>query len=242
MPGAALGNVLATPDARQREMYVALVANDSKPTVVPTPVNIICAETGGLAAGATAADMDVDSVTLPIALQIGQDLEFKDATGTYLFEVTAVIAAGARTTITGIAREGIPDNATAQFPSRVGLVLNINTSETTGTSTFSTFDHDGTSEVARGEGEQSISSSAGASYWNAGLNTLKYAQRNGVDVAWVIEQPNPDADAFSAPPYEWGVGVVNDVSSSGGVNDKLQNSIGISVKGGIEYTHPVKAA
>jgi len=243
MPGAASGTVLATPDARTREMYVAIVPNDTTPTALPEPVNIVCNEpTTGLPASATAAAMDIDSVSLPISIQVGQRLEFKNASGTYLFEVTTVAPSGTTTTITGIAREGIPDNAVAKFPTRLGLVLNIDTSETTGTSTFSTFDHDGTSEVARGEGEQSITSAAGASYYNAGLETIIYAQRNGVDICWIIEQPNPDGDAFSKPPYEWGVGVVNDVSSSGGVNDKLQRSLGISVKGGIKYAAPVKAA
>jgi hypothetical protein len=170
---------------------------------------------------------------------VGQRLEFRHSTGTFLFEVAANVASGAQTVISGIAREGVPAGAVARFPSRLGLVLNIDTSETTGTSTFSTFDHDGTSEVARGEGEQSITSSAGASYYNAGLDTIIHAQRNGLDICWLIEQPNPDAAAFATPPYEWGVGVVNDVSSSGGVNDKLQRSLGVSVKGGIKYAPPV---
>lgn len=240
MPGAAAGTVLATPDARQREMYVAIVPNDTTPTSAPKPVTITIGATP-MAAGTTGANVTVTSVVLPIALRVGQRLEFRHSTGTFLFEATADIAAGTRTEITGIAREGIPAGATAQFPSRLGLALNIDTSETTGTTTFSTFDHDGTSEVARGEGEQSISSAAGASYYNAGLDTIIYAQRNGLDVCWLVEQPNPDAGNFSEPPYEWGVGVVNDVSSSGGVNDKLQRSIGISVKGGIKYAAPVKS-
>lgn len=240
MPGAALGSVLSTPDARQREMFAALIANDTSPSALPLPVTITVGATP-MAAGTSGANVTVTSVTLPIAIQVGQVLEFEHSTGRFLFEATTAIAAGARTEITGIAREGLPAGATASFPARVGLVLNIDTSETTGTTTFSTFDHDGISEVSRGEGEQSITSAAGASYYNAGLATLKYAQRNGIDITWVVEQPNPDSDAFATPPYEYGVGVVNDVSSSGGVNDKLQNSIGISVKGGIKATAPVLA-
>jgi len=240
MPGPAAGLVLTTPDARQRELYAALIANDTVPSAMPAPVSITAGS--AFSASATPGAVTVSSVVLPIDIRIGQVLEFKHSTGTFLFTATAATAAGTRTSITGQAIEGIPSGAVAQFPARVGLVLNIDTSETTGTTTFSTFDHDGNSEVARGEGEQSISSAAGASYYNAGLQTLKNAQRSGVDVVWIVEQPNPDGASFSAPPYEWGVGVVNDVSSSGGVNDKLQNSIGLSVKGGIKTVVPVRAA
>ena len=241
MPGAAAGRVLSTPDARQRKSYVALIANDTSPTAAPKPVTITIGASA-VAAGTTGAAVTVTSVTLPIDIRVGQRLEFEHATGRFLFEATENIGAGAQTELTGIAREGIPADATCVFPARVGLMLNVDTSETTGTTQFSTFDHQGTSEVARGESEQSITSSAGASYYNAGLETVIYAQRNGLDVSWIIEQPNPDASSFEEPPYEWGVGVVNDVSSSGGVNDKLQRSLGISVKGGIQYTPPVKAA
>jgi hypothetical protein len=222
-------------------MYVAIVPNDTTPGSMPAPVSITVNEVAGQPAAATAAAMTIDSATLPIAMQVGQRLVFKDATGSYLFEVTSVAPAGATTEITGIAREGVPDGATAQFPARFELALNIDTSETTGTTTFATFDHNGTSEVARGEGEQSITTGAGASYYNAGLETLIYAQRNGLDVVFVIETPNPDSDAFTTPPYEWGVGVVNDVSKSGGVNDKSTRTVGINVKGGLKSVAPVAA-
>jgi len=172
-------------------------------------------------------------------MQIGQRLVFKHSTGSYLFECTALEAAGATTEITGIAREGIPLGAVARFPARLELALNIDTSETTGTSTFATFDHDGISEVARGEGEQSITSGAGDSYYNAGLSTMVFAQRNGRDIVSVIELPNPDANAFAEPPYEWGVCVVNDVSKGGGVNDKSTRTLGLSIKGGIKSVAPV---
>jgi hypothetical protein len=239
MPGSPSTSVLATPDARQQEMYIALVANDTTPGSMPTPVDITAG--AALSASATAASLTVDSVSLPIAMQVGQVLVFKDATGSYLFEVTTLADSGTTTSITGIAREGIPDNAAAKFPSRFELATTMDTSETTGTSTFATFDHDGVSEVARGEGSQSITTGAGASYYNAGLETLVYAQRNSIDVVWIIEQPNPDSDAFSTPPYEWGVGVVNDVSKGGGVNDKSTRSVGISVKGGMKTVKPVAA-
>jgi hypothetical protein len=241
MPGSATGIVLSTPDARQRELYAALIANDTVPIAAPIPVNLTIGATAVAAGTATASVTITSSGSINIPVRAGQPLEFRHSTGTFLFEVASSSATGSITTINGIAREGVPVGAVAQFPARVGLLLSIDTSETTGTSTFSTFDHDGNSEVARGEGEQSISGSAGASYFNAGLATLKAAQRAGTDVTWLVEQPNPDASAFSAPPYEWGVGVVNDVSSSGGVNDKLQNSIGISVKGGIKTVAPVLA-
>jgi hypothetical protein len=239
MPGSPSTSVLSTPDARDQEMYIALVANDTVPTTIPKPVNVTSAE--NQAASATAVALTIDSVVLPTPIRPGQFLVFKDATGSYLFQAT-VAASGTVTELTGIPLEGIPDNSVAQFPARFELALNIDTSETTGTSTFSTFDHNGVSEVARGEGEQSITTGAGASYYNAGLETLIYAQRNGIDVCFVIENPNPDSDSFSSPPYEWGVGVVNDVSKSGGVNDKSQRTVGISVKNGMKFAAPVKAA
>ena len=239
MPGAPSTAVLTTPDARQQEMYVALVANDTVPGVMPVPVTLTAGAV--YAASATAGSLTIESVALPIAIQPGQVLVFKDATGSYLFEVTALSAAGTTTTITGIAREGIPDEAEALFPARFELATSMDTSETTATSTFQTFDHNGISEVARGEGSQSISTGAGASYYNAGLETLVYAQRNGQDVLFAIEQPNPDSDAFSLAPYEWGVGVVNDVSKGGGVNDKSTRTVGISIKGGIKAVKPIKA-
>lgn len=240
MPGAPSTAVLTTPDARQQEMYVALVANDTTPGTMPVPVTLTAG--AALTAGATAAALTIESVSLPIAMQVGQVLVFKDATGSYLFEVTTLAASGTTTTITGIAREGIPDEADAQFPARFELATSMDTSETTATSTFQTFDHNGISEVARGEGSQSITTGAGASYYNAGLETLIYAQRNGQDVVFLIEQPNPDSDAFSSPPYEFGVGVVNDISKGGGVNDKSTRTVGISVKGGIRTVKPIKAA
>jgi hypothetical protein len=240
MPGAALNTVLATPDARRQEMFIALVANDTTPVAVPAPVNLTVV-TPAVAAGAAAQAVTLTSATLPIALQVGQRLVFKHSTGSFLFECTTLAALGATTEITGIAREGIPIGAVAQFPARFELALNIDTSETTGTSTFATFDHDGISEVARGEGEQSITTGAGNSYYNAGLDTLVYAQRNGLDIGFVIETPNPDSNAFAEPPYEWGVGVVNDVSKGGGVNDKSTRTVGISIKGGLKYVAPVAA-
>jgi hypothetical protein len=239
MPGAPSTAVLTTPDARQQEMYVCLVANDTVPGTMPVPVEI---EVGAVRApGTTAAALTVESVALPIAIQPGQVLVFKDETGSYLYEVTTLTESGATTAITGIAREGIPDEAVAIFPSRFELATSLDTSETTATTTFQTFDHDGISEVARGEGSQSITTGAGASYYNAGLETLIFAQRNGQDVLFLIEQPNPDSDAFDSPPFEWGVGVVNDVSKSGGVNDKSTRSVGISIKGGIRSVKPVLA-
>jgi hypothetical protein len=171
-------------------------------------------------------------------MQVGQVLAFKHSTGTFLATCTTAEAAGTTTEIAVSCREGVPTGAVAQFPARLELALNIDTSETTGTTNFATFDHDGISEVARGEGEQSITTGAGASYYNAGLETLVYAQRNGQDIVFVIQNPNPDANAFATPPYEWGVGVVNDVSKGGGVNDKSTRTIGFNVKGGIKAVAP----
>ena len=242
MPGAPLGSVLITPEARARELYVALVPNGTTPAAFPEPVTITVGATA-LAAGTAPAALTVTSVTLPISIQAGQVLGFKNATGgTFLFEVTEAAAAGATTELTGIAREGIPAAAEAFYPARFELATSLDTSETTGTSTFETFDHTAGAEVSRGELTNSISTGAGAAYYNAGLETLKVAQRGGRDIAWVIEQPNPDSDAFDEPPYEWGVGIISDLSSAGGVADKLTRTVGIAIQGGINEVKPVLAS
>lgn len=242
MPGAVSTEVLATPNARESVAYCALVANGTAPASYPTPVDVEIATGSAVTGAATAQAITITSVSLPIAMQVGQYLTFRDAAGSYLFEVTTLAASGTTTEITGIAIEDIPAGATAQFPEKFYLATQLDTTETTGTTTFATFDHAGTSETARGESTQSISSGAGDSYYNGGLQTLVYAQRNSKDVFFGIELPNPDADAFSTPPIEWCVGKVTDVSAAGGVNDKRTRTVNIAVDGGFRSVRPVAAS
>jgi hypothetical protein len=240
MPGPANTSVLTTPNAREIEAYTAIIPNGTVPASYPEPVAITI--DGAITGAATAQAVTIDSASLPIAIQVGQFLTFRDAAGTYLLEVTTAVDSGAQTEITGIAIEDIPDNATASFPEKFYLPTQMDTSETTGTTTFATFDHGGTSETARGESSQTINSGAGDSYYNGGLRTLIYAQRNALDVMFAMVQPNPDSDAFDDAPVEWVVGKVTDVSSAGGVNDKRTRTVSIAVDGGIRYVRPVAAA
>ncbi|MEM9116947.1 MAG: hypothetical protein AAGD09_03585 [Cyanobacteria bacterium P01_F01_bin.56] len=237
MPGTPSGDVITTPNAREIIAYNALLANGTVPTSYPAAVDLTI--NGAITASGTAQTITIDSATLPIAMQPGQFLLFRDSAGSYLAAVTALQAAGATTTFTAIARENIPDTAVATFPARFYLATQMDTSETTGTTTFQTFDHGGTSETARGESSQSISSGAGDSYYNAGLRTLVYAQRNGIDVMFAMEQPNPDSNVFTtSPPIEWVVGKVTDVSAAGGVNDKRTRTVNVAVDGGIREVAP----
>jgi hypothetical protein len=239
MPGAALGSVLTTPNAREIVSHVALIVNGAVPSSYPAPVTLTVGGTA-VTAGTSAATVTFASAVLPIAVQPGQFLAFRHSTGTFLAEVAALKAAGAQTTLSVIALEGIPSGAVAQFPDKFFLATTMDTSETTASTTFQTFDHGGTSENARGESSQSISTGAGDSYWNSGLRTLVYAQRNGIDVMFAMVQPA--LSGFSSPPVEWVVGKVTDVSAGGGVNDKRTRTVSIAVDGGIRYVQPVAAA
>lgn len=237
MPGPANTDVLSTPNAREIVSYAALIANGTIPTSYPAPVDLTI--DGAITANASPQTITIDSATLPIAMQVGQFLTFRDSAGTYLAEVTTLAAAGTTTTFTAKALENIPDDAVASFPEKFYLATQMDTSETTGTTTFATFDHGGTSEVARSESSQTINSGAGDSYYNGGLRTLIYAQRNSQDVMFAMEQPNPDSDVFTTnPPIEWVVGKVTDVSAAGGVNDKRTRTVSIAVDGGIRYVDP----
>jgi hypothetical protein len=238
MPGTAPEVALATPDVKDQEMYVFIVPNNTAPSTLTVPVTITADGSTPITGSATAQTIAVDSVALPQPIQVGQYLCFNSAAdGRYLFKVTAV-ATGTVTELTGIAIEGIPDDATAEFPSRMQGQLSLETSETTGTNTFATWDHDAGADVSRGDASNSLTSSASDGYYNAGMQTIIYASRNGLDVGFVIEIPNEDATAFATPPYDYGVGIVTDVSKTDS-NGKMARSLGISVRGAITRTDPV---
>lgn len=236
MPGSASGTVLATPDADLRKGYCALVANDTVPSSYPTPVDLTIATGNAVTASTSAQTITIDSATLPIAMQVGQFLTFKDSAGSYLVEVTALLAAGAQTEITGISRENIPVGATAEFPCRLEVLTDLSSSETTATEEFDSYDHT-VSEVSRGALTQSYTGTLGGGYYNAGVQTSLYAQRNKKDMLLAVVKPNPDSDTFTtSAPIDWAVGVVNDMSESD--SGKLLNSFGFSVKGGIKTVAP----
>ena len=239
MPGLAPEVALATPDVKDQEMYLFIVPNNTAPSTLTQPVTIIADGTTPITGSATAQTITVDSIALPQPVQVGQFLCFNSpADGRYLFEVTAV-ATGTVTELTGIAIEGIPDNATAEFPTRMQGQLSLETSETTGTNTFATWDHSG-ADVSRGDGSNSLTSSASDGYYNAGMQTLIYASRNGLDMGFVIEIPNEDATSFATPAYDYGVGIVTDTSRTDS-NGKMARSLGISIRGSITRTRPVAA-
>ena len=240
MPAAPSGSTLAASEARDQKLYVAIIANGTVPSNVPEPVNLEIA-TGGVTGSATSQTITINSATIPIALRIGQQLLFRNAAGSYKAVVTANTAAGATTTIAAVALENIPAGAVAQFPTPLFLAQEYSTSDTTGTNTFSSFDHGGTSDSSRGESEQSVSFSVAETFYNSGARTLLYAKENETDVALINIQPNPDANAFSKAPIEWLVGKVTDMSRAGANGDKQIYSASITVDGGFRRVDPVKA-
>jgi hypothetical protein len=240
MPGAPSGSPLVAADSRNQELFVALIANATTPASAPQPVDIVLNEASGVTASATAQAIAIDSATLPIPIQVGQWILFRDAAGSYPFKVTTLAAAGATTELTGIAYEDIPDNATAQFPTPAFLAQEFSTSDTTGTTSFSSFDHDGSSDTARGESEQSVSFSIGSQpLYNCGEETLLYAKNNEIDVVMLNYLPNPDANTYTTNgPIEWFTGLVTDLSRSGANNEKMIRSASIGVRGGFRFVDP----
>lgn len=238
MPAAPLGSTIAAAEARDQKLYVALVANSTVPSSVPEPVNITIA-TNAVNGGTSAQEVTVTSVSLPISMRVGQELLFRHATGSFKARCSMTEAAGTTTSINLVCLEDIPIGAVAQFPTPLFLAQEYSTSDTTGTTTFSSFDHGGSSDTSRGESEQSVSFTMAESFYNSGARTLLYAKEKEQDVVVLNYQPNPDANAFSKAPIEWLVGKVTDMSRSGANGDKQTYSASISVDGGFRRVDPV---
>lgn len=238
MPASPIGSTIAAAEARDQRLYVALIANSTVPTTVPEPVNLTIA-TSAVVGGTAGQEVTVTSVVLPIPMQVGQELLFRHSTGSFKAKVNLVEAAGTTTAINLIALEDIPIGAVAQFPTPLFLAQEYSTSDTTGTNTFSSFDHGGTSDSSRGESEQSVSFSMAESFYNSGARTLLYGKENEQDVVLLNYQPNPDSNAFSKAPIEWLVGKVTDMSRAGANGDKQIYSASITVDGGFRRVDPV---
>ena len=240
MPAAPSGSTLAASEARDQKLYVALIANSTVPPTVPKPVSLTV-DTGGVTGNAASQTITIESVVLPISVRIGQELLFRNAAGSYKAVVTANTASGTTTSLAVRALENIPAGAVAQFPTPLFLAQEYSTSDTTGTNTFSSFDHGGTSDTSRGDSEQSVSFSMAETFYNTGARTLLYAKEKEQDVVLINIQPNPDANAFAEAPVEWLVGKVTDMSRSGANGDKQTYSASIAVDGGFRRVEPVKA-
>ena len=237
MPASPLGSTLSAAEARDQQLFVAIVPNGTVPAAPPDPVTLTIAATAPTGSD-TPQTITITSVTLPIGMRIGQELLFRDAAGSYKAVVTANVAAGATTTFTALALEDIPVDATAQFPTPLFLAQEYSTSDTTAINTFSSFDHGGTSDSSRGESDQSVSFSVAETFYNSGARTLLYAKENELDVTLYNRQPNPDAGAFSTAPVEWLVGKVTDMSRAGANGDKQIYSATIQVDGGFRRVDP----
>jgi hypothetical protein len=240
MPASPLGSTLAAAEARDQKLYVALIANATVPITVPKPVALTIATTA-VTGGTAPQSITITSATLPIPMQVGQELLFRHSTGSFKVKVTTLEPSGAQTNFSGIALEDIPIGAVAEFPTPLFLAQEYSTSDTTSTNTFSSFDHGGTSDSSRGESEQSVSFSMAETYYNSGARTLLYAKENEQDVTLINIQSNPDANAFSEPPIEWLVGKVTDMSRSGANGDKQTYSASITVDGGFRRVEPTPA-
>jgi len=240
MPASPVGSTIAASEARDQQLFVALIANGTVPSAAPAPVSLTIA-TSAVTGSATAQEITITSATLPIAIQIGQELLFRHSTGSFKAVATAVVAAGARTALTVRALEDMPIGAVAQFPTPLFLAQEFSTSDTTAINTFSSFDHGGTSDSSRGESDQSVSFSVAESFYNSGARTLLYGKENEQDVVLYNRQANPDSDAFATAPVEWLVGKVTDMSRAGANGDKQIYSATIQVDGGFRRVDPVAA-
>jgi hypothetical protein len=240
MPAAPLGSTISAAESRDQKLYVALIANGTVPSSVPTPVNLVIAS-GAITGSATAQAITITSVSLPIGMRVGQELLFRDAAGSYKAVVTTAAGSGTTTSFTARALENIPLGATAQFPTPLFLAQEYSTSDTTATNSFSSFDHGGSSDSSRGESEQSVSFSMADSFYNSGARTLLYGKEFEQDVVLINIKPNPDANVFSTAPIEWLVGKVTDMSLAGANGDKQIYSASITVDGGFRRVNPVKS-
>lgn len=241
MPASPLGSTISASEARDQKLFAALIANGTVPSVPPAPVDLTVA-TAAAASSATPQAITITSANLPIPMQVGQELLFRDAAGSYKAKVTTLAPAGATTTFTAIALEDIPIGAVAQFPTPLFLAQDYSTSDTTATTTFSSFDHGGTSDSSRGESDQSVSFSVAETFYNSGARTLLYGKENEQDVLLYNIQPNPDANAFSEAPVEWLVGKVTDMSRAGSNGEKQIYSATVQVDGGFRRVDPVPVA
>lgn len=240
MPGTVAG-ALSTDNARDQKMRIALIANGTTPVGRIVPVDIEIATGSPVTGNNTAQTITVTSVTLPTAIEVGQFLLFGDGTaGRVLFEATERIPAGAVTEITGIMAEDAAAGFSADFPILLDGVGEISLGETTALSTFSMFSHGGSSDVARGESTDTLSSSgAGVSYYAAALKTVVEAKRLGRDLYVEVEGTNPNPDLFTTHgPIDWSVGIVDDVSQAGADGDKLTRTVSMQLSGGIRRVNP----
>ena len=239
MPGVATGNPLIAPQSRDIEARLALITNGTKPTARIGSVTITEAAAGGTVSAGTGVSLTTTSFTPAIPILAGTFLAFKDSAGTYLAKVDTTIPASATTSITITLYEDLPQGAAATWPVKLDLLTDFSSTDTTGTNSFSSFDHSGTAQVARGNSEQSFSLSGGYSWYSDGIQTILYAKRTETDIYIERQLPNPDANAFTTnTEVEWAAGIVTDASRPGQNEQVVNFNATVSISGGFEILDP----
>ena len=228
MPGVGTAGPLLMVDARESDIYGALVANNTSVPGRLEPITLTLTAAFTATTTATAAT-NTASAAPTIAIRAGTPLQFKDAAGSYIAIVGTDSATGAGIEIT--AAEDIPNGAIAEWPVRLDLVTDHTQGVQTTLNNVSTYDHIGSGESARADTTRTFSSTANVSPYSAGQRLLNRAANQELDIYLEVRDPNPDATVFATPPLSFGIARMSDASVSGTNGQKLSRTYSATYSG-----------